>query len=273
MPVDLLGDRNYRAFLERVDEGQVALTHRASIMFHDGKTVPCHAKLYISGDCRRGLVNEVIGHILGKAAGLPVAQRAGIVMCTVAPLSIAYPELQWGSLGTARYPLWVAQTFDGKSPAQLFTTATPALRQDLNKWEQLCEAVGFDAWVANVDRNIGNLIRIGPGMYGLIDHGRLCGSDRWEADSLDAARFDHVNRLSWISWKKPHPPDPHKGAVLKACAGWRQAIAEAETALDVWLPRLLDARRGEHTAVLHYLRSRAYDCTRDLSKEYGVLPV
>lgn len=71
--------------------------------------------------------------------------------------------------------------------------------EELAKQPWLGELYGFDAWVANVDRNIGNLLfATGTGIW-IIDHGRCFTGPAWtQADLVATGRYR--NRLGeWVT--------------------------------------------------------------------------
>src|SRR5262249_19028252 len=56
---------------------------------------------------------------------------------------------------------------------------------------------GFDAWLANVDRNIGNIL-LGSQVY-LIDHGRCCTGPVWTAADLVPSKMFRHRLKEWLT--------------------------------------------------------------------------
>lgn len=69
----------------------------------------------------------------------------------------------------------------------------------LAKQSWLGELYGFDAWVANVDRHIGNvLFATGTGVW-IIDHGRCFTGPNWTQPDLVAARSYRHRLREWLT--------------------------------------------------------------------------
>lgn len=56
--------------------------------------------------------------------------------------------------------------------------AMSALARQLSAWAHLADACAFDGWIANDDRNQGNLLTDGRGRFWLIDHERALAPDQ-----------------------------------------------------------------------------------------------
>jgi hypothetical protein len=102
---------------------------------------------------KRALLVEVLCARLGCQLGLPIPE----------PLWVIHSETQadlFGSVDT-----------DYPSLRQLVKrTDTAELKNRLLRWKDFPRAVGFDAWIANSDRNRGNILHDGGSNFWLIDH-------------------------------------------------------------------------------------------------------
>jgi len=76
----------------------------------------------------------------------------------------------------------------------------------LASWCGLHDAVIFDEWIANGDRNQGNFLYNGDGSFTLIDHERALGSEDWEKNGLKHAEtnqfYNVIQSLGDIEKKK-----------------------------------------------------------------------
>lgn len=267
--IELLQASAYGSFLEHVEGGIDASTHRALIAFNAQATLTeVHAKIYWKGRTPRGLVNEVIGHILATAAGLPVAPRAAVLLCSTATLALHYPDTDWSHAGDT-YPLWCVETIQGTSPAQLYRAGgLDVIHKDLMRWPEAAGALAFDTWVANVDRHLGNLIRTGKSRYALIDHGRVCTGPAWDHSSLDPDG-DFANPLAELLWSRSPLPVGHHVDVCLACDSFAAALAACTIPLDGWLTQLLET--DEQASVEAFLHARAGSVGGKMRTAFGML--
>jgi hypothetical protein len=144
----------------------------------------------------RELANEVVTAALGSALLLPVPQ---------AYIALAAP----GDLATSKAPklgtsslLFASTDVSSPSVAQIVVGLDPyaALRRvadTLLKSGRLGSFYGFDAWLANIDRHIGNVL-LGPQVY-LIDHGRCYTGATWKATDLVASTIFRHRLKEWLT--------------------------------------------------------------------------
>ena len=104
----------------------------------------------------RELYVECLCALLGRAAGLQIPR----------PLVVSDDELGV-AFGSEQLP----------HPDLRHTVRPSAIwTEQLAAWPALPRAAAFDAWVANADRNEGNLLTDGQGQFWLIDHGEALPS-------------------------------------------------------------------------------------------------
>lgn len=149
----------------------------------------------------RGLVNEITGHVVAQHFGLQVPEPAFLAEIPIKKLPMRELPAQHAWLkklakSTAIYPAWCTIEVNAPTPWHHFGPAgSQAIVDDLNKWPQLPSAIVFDHIIANVDRNLRNLLRTGKSTYCLIDHGQLVTSGHWTSDQLKP-EGSFRNRLS-----------------------------------------------------------------------------
>lgn len=118
-------------------------------------------RLYLKRAAAEEMLSECLCAVLGMALGLPVAR----VFLVADPGALAGGGLLIGSL-------------DAGMPSLRHQVAAdaPAVMAALALWPGLYEAALFDEWIANPDRNQGNLLWDAAGDWRLIDHARALGA-------------------------------------------------------------------------------------------------
>ncbi|MDN3525666.1 hypothetical protein QWY79_10365, partial [Halomonas sabkhae] len=126
--------------------------------------------------------------------------------------------------------------------------------EELASSPEIHQAIALDSLLANVDRNIGNLLRKAKGRYVLIDHGKCLTGDGWRVENLDPAA-DYPNTLSRIarkvssSWQINH-------ATLKEHDAMIECLDGALDTLRPWMLKAIEQKEAE--AVEDFIRQRGY---------------
>jgi hypothetical protein len=275
--VEALSSTAYLAFLRWVGETKnkecvhVAQVHHPR---HGGSA--SFVKLYKPDRRgRRGLANEICGYLVAKACDLPQPPCASVVPV---PLDKLAGGPEWiGKVIEARkakgathflYPGFCTGPLDGQSAFFSLQGKNPELlRQELLKWGDLPRVLAFDDGIANVDRHLNNLVRLGRGKYALIDHGRLVHPlGDWETAHLDAmGLFRH--RLLEIVYLGAAANDSTVSATLNEATRLGAAMAKVESDARYWLNRIVGA--GDGAAFLDFLTKRLGDIELVLRKRHG----
>ena len=127
------------------------------------------------------LVNEIVCSVLGRSIGLPIPE--GFL---VAVLRDDYPD----SPGLLANDLNDALGFGVVSlphpdlRRRVKAQGVTLIDQFIRSWTGWREAMTFDEWVANCDRNQGNLLVGAEGDVWLIDHGHAFTGPNWTAADL-----------------------------------------------------------------------------------------
>lgn len=109
------------------------------------------------------VVAELLCAVIGRSLGLPVPQPF-IVKIPVATLPgsrllpIGTPALAFASLDVG-----------GTTFSQLLRSGSPGADAMLMAWEHMVPVAAFDEWMANRDRNLGNILFVANALW-LIDH-------------------------------------------------------------------------------------------------------
>lgn len=127
------------------------------------------------------LVNEIVCSVLGRSIGLPIPE--GFL---VAVLRDDYPDspgLQANDLNDA-LGFGVVSLPHPDLRRRVKAQGVTVIDQFIRSWTGWREAMTFDEWVANRDRNQGNLLVGAEGDVWLIDHGHAFTGPNWTAADL-----------------------------------------------------------------------------------------
>ena len=164
----------------------------------------CYLKFYPKFLCNKkenkGIINEIIGYVLGKEMGVNVPSQAGIISISPkllpSPPSYALSEekiIGWWSSDTGNDSLKVLYNIDYSSDdieEKLFQTA-----KKLAGKEEIHKIIAFDGLIANIDRNVGNILSGNNDLYTIIDHGQCLTGEYWSISDLDPAPKEPYKNL------------------------------------------------------------------------------
>jgi hypothetical protein len=180
----------YIAPIAPMGDGKRALTHLAHVRVND-LTHRAYVKAY-PNHLPRGLTNEVVGHALAKIHGLPQPDSYLVDVPRDALLSL-YPEVTIpDSAVTCFCSVEEADRFGRTvgSAKMFFGDANVAgLAEKLVGWSGCAALVAFDQWLANNDRNTGNLLYEGRGKFMIIDHGEILTGANWKQADLKCEAY------------------------------------------------------------------------------------
>lgn len=267
MPLKLLSEDDYRGAAKGsvVTDGQKAHTHIALIDIDPSKKpARCYVKLYpdqIGNKEHRGIVNEMVGHVVAVSMGAPVPNNAGLITLHASQLANrpawASPDsnlVGWWVEDAAAPSLKAYYEIDEKTQAPAILMAKlQRVREELAKSEHVNLIIAFDDLVANVDRNIGNLLRVKKGQYVMIDHGLCFASESWEISDLDPS-LNFLNKLNVILDSSSQFL-PFRHATVRAHEHLAASIDPAMKALLKWLPYAVND--AESAAIERFIRHRA----------------
>lgn len=150
-----------------------------------GDDVPLYARIGTS----KHIVAELVCSVIGRVIGLPVPE----------PLIV---RIRKGDLPGSRL---IEQTTDltlafasasvgGESCAQLLREDSDHALRLVMTWRHLLPATAFDEWMANPDRNLGNIVFAAQNLW-LIDHAQALGgksADLSALKSLQQKEFPNI---------------------------------------------------------------------------------
>ncbi|BBL31197.1 hypothetical protein [Pantoea ananatis] len=259
--IEVLPQSSFKSVLSKPDEGLVAFTYLCLLDWPDGKKRQCFVKIF-SLQQSIGVFNEILGYLLTKFEDLPVASKAGIL---ILPDQI---KVQIGQ--PVASVAFVTSRIDGKTPSSFYRINDMlkfnSLCNVLNDWDKLHQSIAFDEWVANQDRNLGNVVISTDKSITLIDHSNMPVDLNWTPAMLDTT-LSPQNKLG--DFFRPNPTLPQKLEILKSASGQRSNLEKAKEEIVYWADRLLTTE--QKSEIMKFLEVRADQSNMRLSKKYGVL--
>jgi len=263
--VEILDESRFVEHLSTPEDGISAETRVATIDLPTQGITECYVKTYPS---LKEVFNEVTGYLIAKSLSLPCAPSAAVI---VLPWHIS------GFNPALENPLarlsWVTTSILGHNPSTIWNFngrgVPDAFLEDLQLWDKRHHTVAKDDWTGNVDRNIGNLLRIGKGKYVLIDHGHLYTNPHWVGCSLNHSQPSSPNKLQFMLWGNRDLPKTDAGAIVHYSQEHRLAFLRIKEELDWWATQLLS--NMDRSFALNYIKQRSLNAASRLGTHYGVL--
>ncbi len=159
------------------EEKGVNETYRGPIETATGKTF-AYVKLLPTKE----LINELVSSVLGRTIGMPIPPGFIVLVSRE-----DYPDSEFLSHQATDKALAFGVESIGYPDLKrrVKIEGDTVIDELFRTWTGWGEAMTFDEWVANRDRNQGNLLLGGPGEVWLIDHGQAFTGPNWSAADLD----------------------------------------------------------------------------------------
>lgn len=201
---------HYRKFLRSAVDGCMGIgTHVAEIMWDDGICRESFVKFY-RHDKKRALLNEAIGFLLIKSLELPQPELGGFLQYKISETGT--PELWKDASDIEKYRgeiiAWVTTNTNGlnkrieiteQKDSKIQAYLISQVEESLKHWNHLPELILCDDWLANDDRNLGNLLELPNRTFTLIDHGGILYGDNWSAWDIMQARTINGQFQKWYA--------------------------------------------------------------------------
>lgn len=261
----------YRRFIAWAgdDDGHLEKVHIAGFDHPTKGACEAFVKLYpADGSANRGLANELTAFLYAHALNIPQPELAFIANVPLKRLGRLSGWLATAAKAHETLPGFCTLRLDGASAAvRVPNTEMPSLIEDIQKWPDLPNAVALDENIANTDRHLNNLIRLGRRRFAVIDGGRLANSPdsvHWTAKSLDPTAL-YRNRLSEHVWH--HNPE-NKAVSLMLDLATKHPVAFDRIAdeLDYWWRLLLSP--ADHALFKAFMQTRTHSLDLVIRKRY-----
>lgn len=236
--VKILPASHYVAALSGAPDGITAATHLATVKWIDNVPGKFYVKVF-PPNTPRGLVNEITGYLLASALGMPQPKNAAIIQLPSVVINQVFPgkfqidsDYVWG---------WASEEC-GITPNTFFKIGDmqkyDSLLSELKDWHLFPALLAFDDWVANQDRNTGNITVTGKNDFHLIDHGHVPVSECWQpADLVVAQVYD--NKLLSGLYENQEYPLPLSAGMVQSAKSHQAAFDKVITELEMWWTQLV----------------------------------
>lgn len=267
--IELLPTGAYFRFVEAISEGNQAFTHAA--LLRVGSQM---RRYYIKSyqNAAKPLFNEISGFLMAAEAGLPQADSAALIALPGVLLDKIHPSK--GFSLQAHWPCWCTTAITGSDGTHLPTATTyfncdfSAIADDLRAWKGLPALLAFDEWVANVDRNTGNLIRLSAGDYAIIDHGAILTGPEWISEML-APIASYTNKIWFLLRHFNGITLPVSSSAVHTSTRFPDAYTAGSPEMRAIGTELLSG--AELICCDAFLRDRSLNVRRYLQQRLGVL--
>lgn len=256
------------------EDGHISDVHVARYSLAPDKSVEAYSKIYpYDKGLNRGMVNEITGYLICHALEIPQPVRAFVGHVPLRQICTpdSSPLIQELAEQREYYPAFCTQRLDGRSGAfRLPGAQIPKLIDDVKAWEKLPATMAVDDHIANPDRHLNNLIRLGNQSFAVIDNGILAaptseGIKHWKVEHLNAFTLFR-NRLCEHVFGG-NPPNRTVSATLGVAPGCSPAVDSVIDELEFWWSQLLSGEDHEkfkafileRTAQIEVLLRRRYN--------------
>lgn len=270
--IRVIPEDKYQAFMKKAEGGQMACTHLASLSL-DGISGEFFIKLFKNSESF-GISNEITGYLLAHASGVPVPEHACLVKV---------PDLVMNELGLNPndYNNGVAFAISkvlGKTPASYWNLnmipQCTSLMSLIASWDKVHDVICFDDWVANLDRNIGNIVVENGNKISVIDHSNMPYDLVWDKKLLNYEDnlMEQNKLLNAIKYFKQYDsgiPLPEAVSICTANDKHYSAFLSVESELNHWWSALLPL--GHNDSLNSFFKERANHGSKRIALDLGLL--
>lgn len=178
--------------------GQMAKTFICSNLDLTNQTNTYYMKVYNDD---KVVINEIVGYILAKSSGLDVANKAYLLEMGAMTRALIDNFYKIRGIINARehYNSKYAFIISSAPGINISTHSNSTVKQteffkkNISNWNKNNMLIAFDEWVANTDRNAGNIL-FGTNANYIIDHGAMPVRMDWDQNCLKNDEcFDNVH--------------------------------------------------------------------------------
>lgn len=268
--ITLLNDTCYQLQGMTIRENATSLVHIADIHSPATGARQVVIKAFPNLFARTGLENELVGYIVAREEGLPVATEAFIMVLPSELLFRCHPHFKSElSTSTGFNVVWATSVVNGPPLKYLHPLRDVALKRRLLKWPKLPDMLAFDDLIANEDRSEDNLICIANGELVLVDHADISGGISRKIEFLDPS-FSPNNSFIRNLFDDRLPSSIKSGMVL-AAERHPQVIKSALPHIFYWLNMLFPDVPDHTSKLMSYLASRANTSPHRIKQRHNLL--
>lgn len=265
--IKLLSADKYIAPLQAAQDGRMAATHLANVKWIDNEPNRFYVKIYPK-DKPRGLINEITGYLLAYALGIPQPKKVGMIQL---PKEVLAKEHHSQFNVVDNYIIgWLSEE-SGITPNTFLSIGEISSYKEslakLGAWRYLPNLIAFDDWVANQDRNTGNITIQGPSDFKIIDHGNVPVSESWTQNCLVTDKY-YRNVLMEIFCSDGFKL-PESVKMANASKEHLSAFTEVRDELTRWWEVFL--KPDCHEKINEFIAQRAEHSVERIKKRTGLL--
>lgn len=248
----VLDEHALRAVYSRHPIGKTAYTYSCSVDWGNNDESQSNAFIKrFKKENEQGLINEITGYILAKHCKLPIPKYAALINTNNYQFDIKDESfIPWG---------FITSALNGKTPQSVYELGDLAgckqLLEHIASWGSVAEAIAFDDWIANEDRNSGNIIIEDKSNIFLIDHSHFPIDLNWKADLLDPL-YKSKNKLNESIYDS-NCPLPIKSKISEANSNHELYYKKAQNELNYWWDLLLLKDKDKRKAIELFLKERS----------------
>lgn len=268
--IKLLQPTAFRTFKGWVSHGNINPVFVASMQINNGKKQvlqDVYCKIYPFTTDDRSLFNEIVGHLVANALGVPQPTHAYIALMDINHIlnnnvdNQLPNELVLLLKKEQYYPVFCTAKIDKSQTAFDFHGWTPSLINEMSKWKYLPDTLAMDNTIAHTDRHLNNILRTGRQTYHVIDNGRLATEDGtpWQPTNLDSSKV-YSNKLwtfSELSMQKSWKTISIN--VLHVCTNHANAVNSCLEEINFWIKSLYNEQQMDYNSFIDFLLKRAND--------------
>lgn len=264
--VTVVTESAYKRYHGRPDShGWNTSTHFATIDFGDGNPQTAFIKLMVLEDRWPQLGNETIGYSLASAASIPCPERATILLGSAeffkGVMGSDYPE---DAPASGPIGAWCTSLQPHLNDAAWISGDEDLAILGMLRTKAGAQITAFDLWLANADRNRGNLLRLSGGRWAVIDHEMIfmtrTATGDWRKGSILNIPVDaHLWRCActYRTSRRINGKDFDRltSSMIEQGDGHRPALLDAQQQLTQLLSSIYSVASAKN--VLDFLQSRS----------------
>lgn len=258
------------AELEVIRENDTSFVHVAEVATVDRGARQVFVKAFPEKHVRNGLVNEIVGYVIAKRAGLPVADSAFVLILRTEQVFKVHPDRRGSLSNDSGLTLtWATTAIDGAPLRLLRGTREPDLQRRLRKWPELPRILALDDLLGNEDRTDDNLIAVRNGGFAIVDHAEIAGGiSRLHGfgNPAGTAKNTLLNELYGKS-----VPNSVKSAMMLAAERHPQVVEAAIPEIEAWLRLLFPQESQSIHAIVPFVLERARLSPARIRHQQGML--
>lgn len=266
--IPILSKDAYRGAIRVVSQG-VGNTHIAKITDENGKKREVYASMYPQKTHPRSLVNEITAYLLASKMNLPTPPKAWIVFAPITDLIKIYPNTTFNP-NQSDFPLWCTSKISGKSAKTIYTTVTSSLLKDLANWKSMPDVIAFDEWTANIDRNIGNLIRTSKSNYIIIDNEDIATGRNWTEKTLNPLSQSDNKLVNILFGNSGAISLPIKNKMVLSAEDHSDTFTSASPKLKQWWEDI-GLTTNDKSALCSFIGDRAKNSVNAIGSRYNLI--